>query len=131
MKYSTAVLDRVGALDRAGSLPAGAGVGVGQAGSLDEGTLVRIWVRAADGRIAESRFKVFGCSAAIASASLVAERLEGASVDTGRALRAVDIADALGLPEERRHVADLAVQAARAALDAVGQEKAGGAGRKP
>lgn len=34
-------------------------------------------VRASGDRIAEARFKVFGCKAAIASADLVAEWLEG------------------------------------------------------
>jgi NifU-like protein involved in Fe-S cluster formation len=43
--------------------------------------MTRIQVRVGgDGRIADAVFKVFGCSAAIASASLVAERLQGANV---------------------------------------------------
>ena len=60
-------------------------VGTGEAGTLDEGTVVRIQVRVDGDRIAEARFKVFGCSAAIASASLVAEWLEGAPIaEAGR-----------------------------------------------
>ncbi len=60
---------------------------------------------------------MFGCSAAIASASLVAERLQGASLDQARRLEAVSVAAELQLPIERAHVAALAVRAARAALD--------------
>ena len=45
-----------------------------------ERDVARIQVRTSGDRIAEARFKVFGCSAAIASASLVAEWLDGARI---------------------------------------------------
>lgn len=129
--YSAEVLSRVQALDRAGTLPAGAaGVGRGEAGSLDAGTLTRISVRLSGDRVVEARYQVFGCSAAIASASLVAERMEGARVAQGRALTAEEVSAALGLPAERAHVARLAVQAARAALDEVEMHAAPGTRRR-
>lgn len=47
-------------------------VGTGLANTPKCGDVVRIQIRAsADGKVAEARFKVFGCSAAIASASLI------------------------------------------------------------
>lgn len=126
MAYSPEVLSRVQALDRAGTLGAdAAGVGRGEAGSLDVGTLTRIAVRLSGGTIVEARYQVFGCSAAIASASLVAERLEGAPVAAGRSLRAAEVAAALDLPSDRAFAASLAVEAARAALDDV-QARTGG-----
>lgn len=116
MNHSAAVLERVRNPQRVGSLPREASdVGTGEAGSLEGGTMARIQVRVLDGRIAEARFKVFGCSAAIASASLVAERLEGAPIR--RAVPAAEtIAADLALPDERRAIAALVVQAAAEAI---------------
>jgi NifU-like protein involved in Fe-S cluster formation len=120
MKYSAAVLERVRDPKFAGALPKDApDVGTGEAGGLDEGTMARIQVRMAPGgaRIAEAWFKVFGCSAAIASASYVTEQLQGASIAAARALEPLMVAAELELPLERAHVAALAVRAARAAIE--------------
>jgi NifU-like protein involved in Fe-S cluster formation len=79
--------------------------------------MTRIQVRVGrDGRIADAVFKVFGCSAAIASASLVAERLQGAHVSDARDLDALRVTAELQLPIERAHVAGLAVRAAQSAI---------------
>jgi len=120
MNYSPAVLERVRDPKYVGALPKEApDTGTGEAGTLDSGTMTRIQVRIDPRslRISEAVFKVFGCSAAIASASLVAERLHGASVQQARSLEAVSVAAELQLPIERAHVAALAVRAAQAALD--------------
>lgn len=123
--YSAAVLDRVRNPARAGGLPESApDVGTGESGSLDAGTFARIQVRVARGRIAEARFRVFGCSAAIAAAGLVTEWLEGATLEEARALTPDRVAAALELPEDRVHVAQVAVDAARAAVRRA-DEKAG------
>jgi len=110
LKYSDEVLRRVREPQRAGSL-SGDHVGTGEVGTLDEGTVVRIQVRADGGRIAEARFKVFGCSAAIASASLVAEWLEGAAMDEASGVTAERVVQKLELAPEREHVARMAVEA--------------------
>jgi nitrogen fixation NifU-like protein len=115
MSYSDAVLRRVRELERAGSL-AGDHVGTGEVGTLDEGTVVRIQVRRDGERIAQARFKVFGCSAAIAAASLVTEWLEGARVDEATQMTAERVVQALDLDPERHHTAELVVEAARRAV---------------
>ena len=79
--------------------------------------MVRIQVRKSGDRIAEARFKVFGCSAAIASASLVAEWLDGAAMDEARAVTAERVVQKLGLPAERHHVASMAVVAGLKAVE--------------
>ncbi|MEO7133873.1 MAG: iron-sulfur cluster assembly scaffold protein [Vicinamibacterales bacterium] len=115
MKYSDEVLRRVRNPQRAGSLEGGH-VGTGEVGTLDEGTVVRIQVRREGNRIAEARFKVFGCSAAIASASLVAEWLDGAAIEEAGTMTADRVVRQLALAPEREHVARMAVEAG---LDAV------------
>lgn len=116
MRYSAEVLRRVRQPERAGSL-AGEHVGTGEVGTLDEGTVVRIQVRKSGDRIAEARFKVFGCSAAIASASLVAEWLEGAAIVEAGAVTPERVVQALGLPAARHDVARMAVAAGLKAVE--------------
>jgi NifU-like protein involved in Fe-S cluster formation len=120
MNDSAAVLERARDPKHAGWLPRDApDVGTGEAGSIESGAMTRIQVRvvAASQRIEEAVFKVVGCSAAIASASLVAERLQGATVSAARALEGVAIVAELQLPMERAGVAAAAVAAAQAAVD--------------
>ncbi len=110
MRYSDEVLHRVRSPQRVGTLD-GAHVGTGEVGTLDEGTVMRIQVRKSGDRIAEARFKVFGCSAAIASASLVAEWLEGAPIAEATRLTPERVVQTLALAPEREHVARMAVEA--------------------
>ncbi|MFM8531990.1 MAG: iron-sulfur cluster assembly scaffold protein [Acidimicrobiia bacterium] len=110
-------LERVGVLD-------GEHVGTGEVGTLDGDTVVRIQVRAEGDRIVEARFKVFGCSAAIASASLVAEWLEGAAIVEARTLTSERVVQRLDLAPERVHVAQMAVEAGMRALADSGELKA-------
>lgn len=116
MKYSDEVLRRVQQLERVGSLE-GEHVGSGEVGTLDDGTVVRIQVRTEGDRIAEARFKVFGCSAAIASASLVAEWLEGAGIAEAKQVTAERVVQRLELAPERYHVAKMAVEAGLKAVE--------------
>lgn len=116
VRYSDEVLRRVSELNRAGSLD-GAGIGTGEVGTLDEGMVVRIQVRRSGDRIAEARFRVFGCSAAIASASLVAEWLEGAPIVEAIGITPERVMQALRLVPEREPVARMAVEAGMKALE--------------
>ena len=116
MRYSEEVLSRVREPRRVGTLD-GELVGTGEVGTLDEGTVVRIQVRRSGDRITEARFKVFGCSAAIASASLVTEWLEGAAMDEAAQLTPERVVQQLRLAPEREHVARMAVAAGIKAVE--------------
>ena len=119
MNYSPAVIARVRDPKHVGWMDKDArDVGTGEAGSLDRGTMTRIQVRVDEPsrRIGEAVFKVFGCSAAIASASLVAERLHGAAIDDVQAMESLAVVAELELPMERAMVAALAVEAAKSAV---------------
>ncbi len=120
MNYSSAVLERVRDPKNVGWLPRDAAdVGTGEAGTLERGSMTRIQVRVdrESRRIGEAVFKVFGCSAAIASASLVTERLLGSSVEDALAIDSLAVVAELELPIERAGVAALAVEAARSAIE--------------
>lgn len=127
--YSEAVRLRCREPRRAGGWPDGeAGVGTGSTGSLDAGVWTRLQVQGTHGVIDDARFRVFGCSAAVASASFVADAIVGATPDAVRALDARVVADALALPPEKQAMAAMAIDAAHAAVDDW-ERKAGLAGR--
>ena len=115
MRYSDEVLRRVRHLERVGSLD-GDHVGTGEVGTLDQGTVVRIQVRRDGDRIVEARFKVFGCSAAIASASLVAEWLEGRAINEAGTMTSERVVEQLNLAPEREYVARMAIEAGSKAV---------------
>lgn len=117
--YSEAVRDRCRDLRRAGGWPDGTPeVGTGEQGSLESGTWTRLQVHVSPGAavIDDARFRVFGCSAALASASWVADALVGRDVVEARGLAADEVARALDLPDDKVAMAALATGAAEAAV---------------
>lgn len=119
VRYSAEVVRRCQQMARAGGWPeADPQIGTGVVGSLDAGTMVRLQVRVSgDGRVVDDvRFKVFGCSAAIASASLAADLVAGQPRAAALTLDAATVADALDLPDDKRAMAAHAVTAVRQAI---------------
>ncbi len=117
--YSEAVRTRCREPRRAGGWPDGTpGVFTGERGSLDSGTWARIQVHVPAGSavIDDTRFRVFGCSAALASASWVADALVGRTTAGARRIAADAVVRELGLPDDKAPMAALAAEAAWAAV---------------
>ncbi len=114
--YSPLVLDHFARPRNLGRLPDANGRGV--AGDLREGDVrIEIAIRVDGGRIAVARHRTFGCSAAIAASSMATTLIEGRPIAEAGALRAEQIAAALGgLPPERRYAPALAADAVRRAV---------------
>jgi len=92
--------------------------GVGLAGNPACGDRLELSLRIRDGRISEARFRASGCTAAIASGSIVTVMMTGLALDDAAAITDADVAEALGgLPPARVHCSVLAQEAIRAALD--------------
>ncbi|HEY3100084.1 MAG TPA: iron-sulfur cluster assembly scaffold protein [Methylomirabilota bacterium] len=87
------------------------------------GDLTRFYLRVREGRLAEARFQAYGCGPTIAAASVATELVAGRTVEDLTLLKAQEIEDALdGLPDDRKHAAEVAAGALRAAaLDALGR----------
>ena len=90
---------------------------VGTAGAPGRGPFLVLYLRVEGDRIFAASFQTYGCAPAIASGSLLAERLPGSTREEAARWTAEEIARALGgVPEEKLHCPVLAAQALEAAL---------------
>jgi nitrogen fixation NifU-like protein len=119
LDYSDKMMDHfsnprnVGALD--GDDP---DVGTGVVGSPACGDVMKVQVRVdGDGRIADAKFKTFGCGSAIASSSLATEWIKGKTIDQALELSNKSIAEELSLPPVKVHCSVLAEDAVRSAIE--------------
>ncbi len=82
------------------------------------GDTMKLYIKVADGRIADLRFKTFGCGAAIASSSIGTELFRGKTIDEALSVTDAEIVSSLGgLPERKVVCSLLAVKALAAAVD--------------
>jgi len=89
---------------------------IGETEDAECGDLARFFLRVRDGRAVEVRFQTYGCGPTIAAASVASELSRGRLVDELCRLEAREIERALdGLPDDRKHAADVAAGALRAA----------------
>jgi nitrogen fixation NifU-like protein len=89
---------------------------VGETEDATCGDLARFFLRVRDGRAVEIRFQTYGCGPTIAAASVASELSRGRLIDELTRLEAREIERALdGLPDDRKHAADVAAGALRAA----------------
>jgi nitrogen fixation NifU-like protein len=114
---SKRVLEHCASTRHAGGLdPRDPAVGTGVAGSAAQGDLVRIQLHVEGGEIQTARFKAFGCSGSIASASLACEWAEGKTLSEAERIGQADLASALDLPLSKKHCSVLAQEALRQAI---------------
>jgi nitrogen fixation NifU-like protein len=90
--------------------------GVGEDEYEGCGDLTRFFLRVREDRAAEVRFQTYGCGPTIAAASAASELCTGRPIEDVVNLKAEDVEVALGgLPDDRRHAADVAARALRGA----------------
>ena len=92
--------------------------GVGQVGNPVCGDIMRMEIKVENGRIADAKFKTFGCGAAIATSSMVTELVKGKTLEEALAISNKAVAEALGgLPPVKMHCSNLAADALHKAIE--------------
>ncbi|KAI8903997.1 NifU-like N terminal domain-containing protein [Gorgonomyces haynaldii] len=77
---------------------------------------LQILVDEVTGEIKDCKFKTFGCGSAIASSSLVTEKIKGMKVWDAAQIKNTDIAKELSLPPVKLHCSMLAEDAIKSAI---------------
>lgn len=81
------------------------------------GDVLSLMLRIEDGRIAEARFQTEGCTASLATSSIITEMVTGLALQDALDLTHEDVADAVGgLPASKLHSASLVIAALRQAI---------------
>lgn len=122
MPYNAKVLDHVDNPRNVGMLDdSDPDVGVGLVGAPACGDVMRFYiqVKQVDGkhRIVDAKFQTFGCGSAIASSSLLTEKVMQKTISEAEAIKNMDIYEELGLPPIKLHCSVLAEEAIKAAIE--------------
>ena len=114
--YSEKVMDHFKNPRNMGEIPDADGIGT--VGNPVCGDMMTIYIKVKDKRIADVKFKTFGCGAAIATSSMITELAKGMTLKEAVEITRRNVADALdGLPPVKMHCSNLAADALHAAIE--------------
>jgi nitrogen fixation NifU-like protein len=100
--------------------------GIGEVGNATCGDIMKIYLKIEDEKIADVKFKTFGCGAAIATSSMVTEMVKGKTIPEALEISNKAVAEALdGLPPQKMHCSNLAADALHKAIEDYQQRKMG------
>ncbi|TEU11931.1 Fe-S cluster assembly scaffold protein NifU [Candidatus Bathyarchaeota archaeon] len=92
--------------------------GVGTVGNPVCGDMMSVYIKVEDDKIADIKFRTFGCGAAIATTSMTTELAKGKTLDEAMEITRKDVADELGgLPPVKMHCSNLAADALHEAIE--------------
>lgn len=115
MMYSEKVLDHFRNPRNVGEIEDADGVGT--VGNPVCGDMMSIYIKVEDEKIADVKFKTFGCGAAIATTSMTTELAKGMTLDEAMKITREQVADELGgLPPVKMHCSNLAADALHEAI---------------
>jgi len=92
--------------------------GVGEEGNPVCGDMMTFTIKVKDGRLADIKYKTFGCGAAIAVSSMISEMAMGKTLSEALALSKGEVAAELdGLPQQKMHCSNLGADALHKAIE--------------
>jgi nitrogen fixation protein NifU and related proteins len=114
--YSPKVMQNFSNPQNVGEIPDADGVGT--VGNPVCGDLMTIYIKVKDDKIADIKFKTFGCGAAIATSSMITQMARGKTIEEALKITRNDVANELeGLPPQKMHCSNLAADALKAAIE--------------
>jgi nitrogen fixation NifU-like protein len=92
--------------------------GIGTVGNASCGDIMQMFIKVNGDKIIEAKFKTFGCGAAIATSSILTERIKGATLDEAMKISDETSREVLSqLPEEKVPCFTLATDALKLAIE--------------
>ena len=92
--------------------------GVGTVGNASCGDIMQMFIKVNGGKITEAKFKTFGCGAAIATSSILTERIKGTTLDEALKISEETSKEVLSqLPKEKIPCFTLATDALKLAIE--------------
>ena len=92
--------------------------GVGEVGNPVCGDMMSFYINVKGDKIADIKFKTFGCVAAIAVSSMVTEMAMGKTLEDAKKITKKSVAESLdGLPKEEMHCSNLGADALAKAIE--------------
>jgi len=91
--------------------------GVGTVGNPVCGDMMTIYIKVKDNKLADVKFKTFGCGAAVATSSMITELAKGKTLEEALKITRADVAESLGgLPPVKMHCSNLAADGLHEAI---------------
>ena len=113
--YSDKVMDHFMNPRNVGEIPDADGAG--EVGNPVCGDMMTFYIKVKDDRLADVKFKTFGCGAAIAVSSMVSEMAKGKTLDEAMRITNDSVAEELGgLPKNKMHCSNLGADALHLAV---------------
>ena len=92
--------------------------GVGTVGNASCGDIMQLYIKLNGNKIVDAKFKTFGCGAAIATSSILTERIKGATIDEALKISETTVNEVLSqLPKEKIPCFTLAAEALKLAIE--------------
>ncbi len=92
--------------------------GVGTVGNASCGDIMQLFIKVNGNRIVDAKFKTFGCGAAIATSSILTERIKGATFEEALRISEETAKEVLSqLPKEKIPCFTLATDALKLAIE--------------
>ena len=100
--------------------------GVGEVGNPVCGDMMTFYIKVEDERVADVKFKTFGCVAAISVSSMVSEMAKGKTLQQAKSITNKSVAEALdGLPKQKMHCSNLGAEALAKAIEDYEEKNSG------
>lgn len=113
--YNDTVLDHLSNPRNAGKIENPDGTG--RSGNSVDGDTITIYIKVKDNKLADIKFKTFGCGAAIAASSMLTVIATGKSIDDAMKITNDQVAEALGgLPPKKLKCSNIAADALHDAI---------------